>query len=52
MELLDIERSIITKYRKTIWSKFVKAIQEYELIEENAKKLGVPIEIFEMVMKF
>ena len=35
MELLDIERSIITKYRKTIWSKFVKAIQEYELIKEN-----------------
>ena len=35
MELLDIERSIITKYRKTIWSKFVKAIQEYELIQEN-----------------
>ena len=35
MEVLDIERSIITKYRKTIWSKFVKAIQEYELIKEN-----------------
>ena len=35
MDLLDIERSIITKYRKTIWSKFVKAIQEYELIKEN-----------------
>ena len=31
----DIERSIITKYRKEIWSKFVKAIIEYKLIEEN-----------------
>lgn len=33
----EIERSIITKYRKTIWSKFVKAVQEYNLIEENDK---------------
>ena len=31
----DIERSIITKYRKDIWSKFVKAVQEYKLISEN-----------------
>ncbi len=30
-----IERSIIKKYRKEIWSKFVKAVQEYNLIEEN-----------------
>ena len=30
-----IERSIITKYRKDIWSKFVKAVKEYELINEN-----------------
>jgi len=35
MDVLDIERSIITKYRKTIWSKFVRTIQEYELIKEN-----------------
>ena len=33
----DIERSIIKKYRKDIWSKFVKAINEYKLIEENDK---------------
>ena len=33
----EIERSIIKKYRKDIWSKFVKAVQEYELIEENDK---------------
>ena len=31
----EIERSIIKKYRKEIWSKFIKAVQEYELIKEN-----------------
>ena len=31
----EIERSIIKKYRKEIWSKFVKAVQDYELISEN-----------------
>lgn len=31
----EIERSIIKKYRKEIWSKFVKGVQEYELINEN-----------------
>ena len=34
---LEIERTIIKKYRKEIWSKFVKAVQEYELIKENDK---------------
>ncbi|MFA5603501.1 MAG: ATP-binding protein [Bacilli bacterium] len=33
----EIEKSIIKKYRKEIWSKFIKAIKEYELIEENDK---------------
>ena len=33
----EIERSIIKKYRKEIWSKFVKAITEYKLIEDNDK---------------
>lgn len=33
----EIERSIITKYRKDIWSKFVKAVNEYELIKEHDK---------------
>lgn len=33
----EIEKSIIKKYRKEIWSKFVKAIKEYKLIEENDK---------------
>ena len=33
----EIERSIITKFRKEIWSKFVKGVQEYKLIKENDK---------------
>lgn len=33
----EIERSIIKKYRKEIWSRFVKAVSEYELIKENDK---------------
>ena len=31
----EIERRIIKKYRKSIWSRFVRAVQEYELIKEN-----------------
>ena len=34
---MEIERSIIKKYRKDIWSKFVKAITTYELIKDNDK---------------
>jgi len=33
----EIERSIIKKYRKEIWSRFVKAVSDYELICENDK---------------
>ncbi len=33
----EIERSIIKKYRKDIWSKFIRAVQDYELISENDK---------------
>ena len=33
----EIEKSIIKKYRKDIWSKFVKAVQDYKLINENDK---------------
>ena len=32
-----IERSIIKKYRKTIWNNFVAAIKDYELISPNDK---------------
>ena len=35
--LKDIERSIIKKYRKNLWSKFIKAIREYKLVEEGDK---------------
>lgn len=33
----EIERSIIKRFRKEIWSKFVKAVKEYQLINENDK---------------
>lgn len=35
--LPEIERSLIKRYRKNIWSKFIKAIKEFELIEEGDK---------------
>ena len=31
----EIEKSIIKKYRKEIWSRFIRAVQNYNLIEEN-----------------
>lgn len=31
----EIERSIIKKYRKTIWNCFISAVKEYELIKEG-----------------
>lgn len=33
----EIERSIIKTYRKEIWSKFIKAVKDFELIQENDK---------------
>ena len=35
--LADIERSIIKTYRKHIWAKFIKAIKEYNLIQDGDK---------------
>ncbi len=35
MNLIDIERSIIKKHRKGIWVKFLRAIKDYNLIEED-----------------
>jgi tRNA(Ile)-lysidine synthase TilS/MesJ len=35
MEVREIERTIIKKYRKKIWAKFVRAVKDYELIQEN-----------------
>lgn len=31
----EIEKSIIKKYRKKIWGRFVRAVTDYELIQEN-----------------
>ena len=31
----EVEKSIIKKYRKEIWSRFIKAVKEYKLINEN-----------------
>ena len=33
----QIERSIITKYRKTIWRPFVEAVKRYELVQAGDK---------------
>jgi len=33
--LAEIERNIITKYRRPIWSKFVQAIKAYNLVKEG-----------------
>ncbi len=37
MELKEVEKNIIKKYRKDIWSKFTKGVNEFCLIEENDK---------------
>lgn len=33
----EIERSIITKFRKDIWREFIKAVRDYQLVKENDK---------------
>ncbi len=35
--LEEIERSLVKTYRKTVWSKFIKAIKDYKLVEEGDK---------------
>lgn len=35
MELKEIERAIIKRYRTKLYSPFIRAIQEYDLIQEN-----------------
>ena len=37
MELKDIERSIIKTYRKSVWSPFIKALNEFKLINDDDK---------------
>lgn len=36
-EYKEIEKSLIKKYRKDIWSKFVKAVIDYKLISDLKK---------------
>ena len=35
--LKEIEKSLIKKYRKKLWSQFIKAIKDYNLVEEGDK---------------
>jgi len=35
--LQEIERSIITRYRKCVWTKFIKAIKDFQLVEDGDK---------------
>lgn len=35
MNKIEIEKSIIKKYRKTIWRGFIDSVNEFQLIEEN-----------------
>ena len=37
MDCREIERSIITTYRKEIWSRFAKGVKEFDLAEEGDK---------------
>ena len=34
-ELKEIEKSIIKKYRKEIYSRFVRAVKDFDLIKEK-----------------
>ena len=36
----EIERAIITSCRKGIWSRFVKGVKEYALVEAGGEKAG------------
>ena len=35
MQVKDINKSIVKTYRKTIWKKTIKAIDDYKLIDEH-----------------
>lgn len=37
MEIKEIEKSIIKKFRKNIWSRFIDAINDFKMINENDK---------------
>lgn len=33
----EIERSIITTYRKKIWTQFIKGIKEFDMVQDGDK---------------
>ena len=35
METKEIEKSIIKKFRKNIWSKFIDAINDFKMVNEG-----------------
>ena len=37
MKVKEIERNLIKKFRKDIWSKFIKAVNDFNLISDNDK---------------
>ena len=56
----QVEHSLITKYRKDIWRKFMKAIRDYSLVNENdhiavcisgGKRLRLTCQMFRRVTK-
>ncbi|MEG1103901.1 MAG: ATP-binding protein [Oscillospiraceae bacterium] len=34
---VEVERSIIKKYRKPIWNRFIGAVKDYDMVQENDK---------------
>ena len=34
---MEVERSLIKKYRKSIWNQFIGGIKDYQLIQEHDK---------------
>ena len=37
MEILEIERSIIKKFRKTLWGRFIRGVNEYKMVSSGDK---------------
>ena len=47
MDYKEVERSIIKKFRKEIWAKFVKAVNDYELIKEKLSKMPCKVAVID-----
>ena len=43
----NIERSIMKKYRKELWNPFIKAVKNYELVQEVQERKELEIELRE-----